>query len=187
MRSPVGRAWVDTVLLDIPNVSAAAFDSAPDVSAGTWHWCLTGNQVAWDDDNYRLHGLDPEIGPPTWATWVAAMHPDDRERAQETAREALEGGKLEIAYRVAAPDGRWRWLLGSGVVIRDQDGTPRHVAGTNIDINAMAASMAKALEAAHELADILGADDADPDRSQWLVRSIRDTLARAMREKITRD
>lgn len=157
---------------------------APEPAVGTWHWRIRSNTVAWDNDNYHLHGLTPDVGPPSYAAWIAAIHPEDRAEAEHAAREALAGGSFEVRYRVAKPDGGWRVVIGKGITIMDENGQPVHMAGTNIDAASLFATVDRALAYAEELGEILGADDDDPDGSQELVRKIRDTLRRAAFKKI---
>jgi PAS domain-containing protein len=159
-------------------------EAAPAPTVGTWHWCIKSNAVAWDEANYRLHGLTPDVGPPSYAAWIATLHPDDRPDVEHAVREALAGGSFEVRYRVAKPCGGWRVVIGKGVTIMDASGQPVHMAGTNIDAAALFAAIDKTLAYAEELGEILGADDADPDDSQLLVRKIRDTLRRASFKKI---
>jgi PAS domain S-box-containing protein len=67
--------------------------------------------------------------------WKAVVHPDDLARSERTWRQVLANGvAFEIEQRVKRADGEYRWMLASGVPMRD--GTRRIVKwyGTVIDI-----------------------------------------------------
>jgi hypothetical protein len=185
----MGRAFLSGDMpaifgFDVAGPSEPKCDAADLPSVGTWHWDVATSTVVWDEANYALHGLSPDAGPPTWAAWMATMHPSDRMEAERAVQTPIDGRVICVHYRVAKPCGGWRWLIGRGVVIMGEDGKPAHMAGTNIDADALYSSVSTALGHAIELGEMLGADDADPDRSQWLVRQIRETLRRAEFKKI---
>src|SRR5262245_28483805 len=54
----------------------------------------------------------------------------------ELARAYLSGAiaNYEIEHRAFHRDGRLRWFLARGTVLRDEDGTPYRLIGTNTDI-----------------------------------------------------
>jgi PAS domain S-box-containing protein len=51
----------------------------------------------WSDETYRIFGFDPRNGLPSRETALLAIHPDDRERVQEEAR---QGGRQKRDYRL---------------------------------------------------------------------------------------
>ena len=69
--------------------------------------------------------------------WLAAVHPDDRERAKkilELRAAWPEQGKCEVKYRIRRPDGQERWIHARAFVIRDEHGRVCRVAGLASDI-----------------------------------------------------
>lgn len=68
--------------------------------------------------------------------WVAAIHPDDRERCRAVWARAVETGTTyEIEYRLLAKDGASRWHLGRGSPLRKAEGTIVRWFGTCTDIH----------------------------------------------------
>ncbi len=66
--------------------------------------------------------------------WRQVIHPDDRERVLEQARECLVTGKFHDEYRVVTRDGRVLWVRDDSVVVRDGLGQPLYLQGIMLDI-----------------------------------------------------
>ncbi|MFC7542928.1 PAS domain-containing protein [Siccirubricoccus deserti] len=67
--------------------------------------------------------------------WLAALHPEDREPVRRQWGQALRTGALySVEYRIARPEGGWRWTVARGVPLRDAAGEIREWVGTNTDI-----------------------------------------------------
>jgi len=66
--------------------------------------------------------------------WLQSVHPDDRDRMQNTLKELLERGVLTTEYRIRRPDGELRWLEDRVKVIYDQSGKPMRLDGVASDI-----------------------------------------------------
>ena len=85
----------------------------------------------------RLHGLSPETTQEMHEDWLARVHPDDREHAETTLREALAGtdNRYESEYRILRPnDGQERWISARLTIERNQSGQPVRLVGVHIDI-----------------------------------------------------
>ena len=67
---------------------------------------------------------------------VAHIHPDDRERMEQTVGAYLAGVTAEYSaeFRARHRDGSYRWMLSRGVAVRDAAGRPIRFVGTRIDI-----------------------------------------------------
>jgi PAS domain S-box-containing protein len=88
-------------------------------SAGTgaWDWDLITNEITWDERMRELWGLGPE-DPVTFDTFLAALHPDDREptlEAIKAARDPHEPVEYDVEYRVKGVRDRVeRWVAAEG-------------------------------------------------------------------------
>jgi len=102
---------------------------------GSWEWDIPENRVTWSDELYRLWGLEPESGEITYERYLDSIHPKDRELARSTIEHAHAAGTpFAFDHRVLLPDGRKRWIHGSGRVIADESGAPVRMVGTAQDI-----------------------------------------------------
>ena len=64
------------------------------------------------------------------------LHPDDRQRALDTWKHAIQFGELyEIEYRIQSHDGDYRWFLGRGLPLKDEKNTIIKWFGTCTDIH----------------------------------------------------
>ncbi|MBW9055356.1 PAS domain-containing protein [Rhizobium mesosinicum] len=69
----------------------------------------TGEQV-WSDENYRIWEFEPAISP-TMEMVLAAIHPDDRDRAYRAFENAVRERKdVELVYRIVTPVGGVKYL-----------------------------------------------------------------------------
>jgi PAS domain S-box-containing protein len=83
----------------------------------------------------RLHGLTRAQFDGTIETWLAALHPDDRQRSPEEVQQAVRGEKeFDAEFRVLWPDGSQHHIRGLARVQRDAAGQPVSLLGTNWDI-----------------------------------------------------
>ncbi len=79
------------------------------------------------------------IPPADLADWRALIHPDDRTRLEAAIADHQNGatGGYECEMRIRRTDGSEAWLVEHGrVVMRDEAGHPRRLAGTVRDITA---------------------------------------------------
>ncbi|MFZ5774945.1 MAG: PAS domain-containing hybrid sensor histidine kinase/response regulator [Thermodesulfobacteriota bacterium] len=71
------------------------------------------------------------------ATWLASIHPDDRERVERYFNDyvARGTGEAKVEYRQRTKDGRWKWILSLGrIVAWDKDGRSLRMLGTHTDL-----------------------------------------------------
>lgn len=68
--------------------------------------------------------------------WIDAVHPEDRERVREAARERQALGTYDIEYRILRPDGAVRWVHDRAFPIVDAAGHVYRIAGVAEDITA---------------------------------------------------
>jgi signal transduction histidine kinase len=86
----------------------------------------------------------------TYDSFIAMVHPDDRERLEDAVRGALgSGGFFEVEHRIVRPNGVQRTVSGRGRTVYDADGRPIRMLGTELDIT----DRKRAEEQRRELAD----------------------------------
>lgn len=105
---------------------------------GGYEVSLTAGLKARRSPEYNaLHGLPAELEEETHAAWLERLHPDDRERAEQTLFAALDGTVSEYRseYRIIRPDdGAVRWIAALAEVERDETGKPLRLIGSHTDI-----------------------------------------------------
>ncbi len=104
---------------------------------GIWDWDIQKNKLVWDDQMYKLYGLQPGDFGGAYEAWLNGLHPDDRKQSDEASQMAVRGEKeYDTEFRVLWPDGSIHWLKATGQVFRDQAGNPLRMVGINYDITA---------------------------------------------------
>jgi PAS domain S-box-containing protein len=101
---------------------------------GSWMWDMTG-PISWSDELYGIYGVSRDTFSPTVESLIGLIHPDDRPAMQAWIAACAAGEKPgELEYRVIAPDGTTRFLMGRGDVVCTAGHGPIHMAGTAQDI-----------------------------------------------------
>jgi PAS domain S-box-containing protein len=63
------------------------------------------------------------------ASWLEAVHPDDRELAHLALATQMQGESFESEYRIRTPDGQEKWIRDRAFPIRDQGGQLIRIVG----------------------------------------------------------
>ncbi len=102
---------------------------------GIWDWDMTTGTIEWSDNLEPLHGLASGTFEGTYESFLALIHPDDRQRFTDVVREAVERrSSYEAEFRIVAPEGRVRWMLGKGQVFSDAEDRPVRLVGVGVDV-----------------------------------------------------
>ncbi len=105
-------------------------------NVGAWDFDPQTGRLVWDARCKALFGLREEA-PVSYDTFLAGLHPEDRQRAHEAVQAALRGdhgGDYRIEYRtVGIEDGIVRWVDARGKAFFDCSGRPTRFAGTSLD------------------------------------------------------
>jgi PAS domain S-box-containing protein len=103
--------------------------------AGTWDWDIPAGRLTWSPEFFGLFGL-PSGATPTFETWRAVLHPDDRGPAQAKIDRALKdhASSLWNEYRIILPGGDVRWIGSSSSTLYTDAGDPVRMSGASLDI-----------------------------------------------------
>jgi PAS domain S-box-containing protein len=103
---------------------------------GSWAWTpATGEIRYWSEETYRLHGFNPEAGPPRFETFFGRLCPEDQGRVRELFGKAIaEKADFETDYRVVHANGDVKHIHAVGHPICDEAGHFVEFVGTVIDI-----------------------------------------------------
>jgi PAS domain S-box-containing protein len=89
----------------------------------------------------RLYGLPATRTHISTAEWIAAFHPEDRERVLAERKSVLEGGStLATEFRICRPDGEVRWVAMRAEIFFGSDRQPRRVISAQQDITDIVAA-----------------------------------------------
>ena len=100
---------------------------------GTIVFNATG-PVYWSEESYRIWDLDPLQGLPDLETVLQRIHPDDRDRANKEAFEALHQARsYTFEFRIVLADGTVKYLESTGHPLLSSGGQPEMVA-THVDV-----------------------------------------------------
>ena len=115
---------------------------------GHWEHDASGDALHWSDQLYRILGLTPRGIDPSFETFIAAIHPEDRDFFIRTYEEALaRNTQCDFECRALPRDGMVRYLYVRCQTIHDDDGVPTRSMGTVQDITDRKASEEKLIKA----------------------------------------
>ena len=131
---------------------------------GVWEWNIETGELVWSPDCLEMFGL-PSDFEMTYARFLAAVHPDDRERIDEAVKVALEtGSHYSTEMRALWPDGSIHWVASRGRAYYNKSGKPVRMSGAGFDItllkqteDALHRARAEAKAYAENLANVVDA------------------------------
>ena len=97
-------------------------------------WSSAGNQILCGHPAEEVEepfDIDDVTNP-----WLLRLHPDDRVRVTQSVHDHLENDTpFDVEYRYRKSDGEYVWIHSLGRAIRDPQGRPLRMAGSNADIS----------------------------------------------------
>ena len=101
-----------------------------------WDWNLQTNEIYVDPKLKAMLGFEDAEIPNRLEDWGARVHPDDVPAVMAEGQACIDGriDVYEIAHRMLHKDGRVRWFLARGSLVKPVDGTPCRMVGTDTDI-----------------------------------------------------
>lgn len=110
--------------------------AAQGANDGLWDWNLKTDQIYFSPRWKTMIGYqDDEFGNSP-DDWFRHVHPDDIGNLRNEISSHLKEprGHLEKDFRLKHKDGTYRWMLCRGIAVRDDEGTPVRMAGSQTDI-----------------------------------------------------
>ena len=140
-----GQRYLHGVMLDVTERYATeerlrqaterAALAARGAGIGTWESAPDAGTGWWDEQMFRLRGLDRPPGLVSTADMVTWLHPADRESYARQLRAALQDdAPTNTEFRVVWPDGTVRCLASRSAPVRDETGCTVRRIGINWDI-----------------------------------------------------
>lgn len=102
---------------------------------GSWELDLLKNKLNWSDEIFRIFEIDPALFPPSYARFLAAVRPEDRERVIQAYTDSVAKHPLyDIVHRLLIPDGRVKFVRDVCETTYGENGEPARSLGTVQDI-----------------------------------------------------
>jgi len=103
---------------------------------GSWSLNVKSGEVIWSDELYRMFGIDPQKGPPSWPEGHKKYyHPDDWEWASKKIAKFIGMGKsYDFVDRIIKSDGTIHYTRVIGKPFFNLDGKVGKYIGTIQDI-----------------------------------------------------
>ncbi len=169
-----GRTMIFGVTIDVTerrlaeqalrSVDQRAALAARSAGIGTWEMDFATGAERWDEQMFRLRGLEPRPHPPNRTERLALVHPEDRTRTADARPDTMhDRWPLRYEFRVLLPDGSVRWLASRSIAVADEQGRTLRRIGVNWDV-----TDAKEAEAARQATAV--AERASQAKSQFLAR-----------------
>jgi signal transduction histidine kinase len=141
------RAELETISIRFGIATRAA-------RAGVYELKSDGLNLWWSDTMYELYGQSPTTFRPTMASWLALIHPDDREAAQAAITGAIrDNGHLRSQYRVARPDGSECHVASLAAVATDSVDLGPRLVGIDLDVTDRVEADERERNLQHQLRD----------------------------------
>ena len=101
---------------------------------GSWRLDVRRNELVWSDENHRIFDI-PAGTLLTYETFLAMVHPEDREYVDRNWNAALSGAAYDIEHRIVVGD-RIKWVCEKAELEFDGQGNLSGGFGTTQDITA---------------------------------------------------
>ncbi|MDX3910149.1 MAG: PAS domain S-box protein [Sphingobium sp.] len=106
---------------------------------GSFDYLPQQDLLHWDNRCRALFGISPGAPISYEGSYLAGLHPEDRDRADAAVRKALDpagSGRFDINYRtIGIKDGKERFILAKGLAVF-AEGVPIRLLGTVQDVTA---------------------------------------------------
>jgi two-component system, sensor histidine kinase and response regulator len=125
------RKEAENKLIEANERFALAAEAA---SLGFWDLDIEARSARWDDQMYRLFGVE-RTDEGSLAVRFKQVHTDDRTRVDEEICDAIEGKhSFDSEYRIVRPNGRVRHVKSAASLKRDPTGPGGRLIGVSFDI-----------------------------------------------------
>lgn len=101
---------------------------------GNWSWNLITNELTWTDQLYKIYGMQPQAEKITIEKFLQFVHPEDRAQVVTGVDMVYQQDYLDFTFRIITADGIIKVLKSVAKVLKEENGKPITVIGTERDI-----------------------------------------------------
>ncbi len=117
---------------------------------GVWEWDIKNNNLIWDEQMYKIYGVDKKDFNGAYSAWEQGLYPPDKDESTDHLQKALAGEvKFDTSFRIVWPNGELREVRGVGDVYFNSKGEAESMIGINWDITDLS-TQAKELKNSNE-------------------------------------
>jgi diguanylate cyclase (GGDEF)-like protein/PAS domain S-box-containing protein len=111
---------------------------------GFWEFDLEENRLFWNDEVYRIFGLEPQEFEATFEGFLSYVHPEDRDALTKEYRQSVEEKRsYHLVHRIIQKNGSVRYVEEYCEHSYDHDGQAVRSIGTVYDITERIADQSK--------------------------------------------
>lgn len=123
---------------------------------GIWDLDLKTHEIHLDPSLKGMLGYADHEITNRLEDWERYVHPDDREQVMEKVQAHLRGvtPEYEALHRMLHRDGSIRWFVARGTALRDSEGRPCRLVGTDTDVTERRLAEEQARQRQAELAHV---------------------------------
>lgn len=105
-------------------------------NTGLWEWNTESGEVSFSKEWKSQLGYGESELSDSFETWVARLHPDDRDRAILYAQQYRDNplGEFRQDFRLRHKDGSYRWFDSHASFVTEPDGRRIRLLGSHTDI-----------------------------------------------------
>lgn len=104
---------------------------------GIWDWDIKNNKATFSRQWKEMLGYTEDEIEDSYDAWLALIHEDDIDTAINNLAEYLKDatGNFRLEHRLLCKNKTYKWILSRGTIVEwAEDGTPKRMSGTHIDI-----------------------------------------------------
>jgi diguanylate cyclase (GGDEF)-like protein/PAS domain S-box-containing protein len=119
---------------------------------GIWDWDLPSGKVYYSSRWKEIVGVDSNQRISDVEDWLSRVHPEDVGRLRGEIADHIAGKtpQLDSEYRIRHGDGRYCWMQCRAIALRNNQGEPIRMAGSQSDITLRKTFEINLLNAAYE-------------------------------------
>ena len=115
---------------------------------GLWKFDPINDVLEWDEQMFKIFGVEPDEFTGKRGEWVQALHPDDKVKSVNALADTLNTGTdLEFQFRIIKKDTQnIRHIRASANTILDKNGETVYLVGINWDVTYLVQAQEKIIE-----------------------------------------